>query len=359
MARVIVGMSGGVDSAVAAYLLKEQGYDVIGATLLTLAPEDGGESKSGEIEDAKRIAQRLDIPHYTIRCADEFDLKVIQPFIDEYLRGRTPNPCVECNHCLKWARMQEFAKEMQADFIATGHYANIVTLPDGRVTVRKALHDAKDQTYMLYRLSQDQLKMTLMPLGSLAKDQVRELAKKAELPVASKPDSQEICFVTEGHYADFIETHAKAGIPGQGNFVDEDGKVLGTHKGITHYTVGQRKGLGIALGYPAYVREIRADKDEIVLGREESLYSRVIICERVNLLSIPAFAEGEKIPCAVRIRYHHAGQAALIEGIGEDLVRITFEQPVRAATPGQSAVFYDGDGCVIGGGIISEIAERA
>ena len=241
---------------------------------------------------------------------------------------------------------------MKADYVATGHYACVVRRPNGRYTVRKALHTQKDQTYMLYRLTQEQLAATLMPLGELTKDKVREIAEQASLPSAAKPDSQELCFVPDGNYSEYIEKHAGENVPKEGYFVDGDGNVLGKHRGIIHYTVGQRKGLGLPLGYPAYIREIRADRNEIVVGNEASLYSKELFCGSLNFLSIPAPAAGEKIHCTVKVRYHHIGQEALLEMQGTDRVKITFSEPVRAAAPGQSAVFYDEEDCVIGGGII-------
>jgi tRNA-specific 2-thiouridylase len=207
---------------------------------------------------------------------------------------------------------------------------------------------------MLYRLTQEQLARTLMPLGTYSKDEVRKIAEDAGIRVASKPDSQEICFVTDGNYTDFIEEHAAGKIPPKGNFVDGTGKVLGTHKGIIHYTVGQRKGLGIAFGHPVYVKKLCADSNEVVLGTQEEIRCKAIICRDLNFMSIPEPASDEKIRCQVKVRYRHAGQPALLEKTGEDCVKITFEEPVRSAAPGQSAVFYDENNCVIGGGIIKD-----
>ncbi|MBQ4370224.1 MAG: tRNA 2-thiouridine(34) synthase MnmA [Oscillospiraceae bacterium] len=357
MEKVVVGMSGGVDSAVCAYLLKQAGYDVLAVTLRTWQAEDGTEGRCCEIDDARNAAFRIGIPFYPINCTGEFREKIIEPFVDSYLHGLTPNPCIDCNRAVKWEKLLFYARATGAKYIATGHYASVVKLENGRYTVKKALHAEKDQTYMLYRLSQEQLAATLMPLGELSKSEVRRIAAEAGLPVASKPDSQEICFVTDGSYADYIEKTAKGGIPGEGAFVDGDGNVLGTHKGIIHYTVGQRRGLGLPLGYPAYVKAIRAEKNEVVIGGEESLYSRELFCRDLNFLSIDGLREGESLACTAKIRYRHAGQAARIELQGQDLLRVTFDEPVRAATPGQSAVFYDEEGCVIGGGVIAKAAE--
>ena len=355
MAKVIVGMSGGVDSAVAAYLLKEAGYEVIGVTLRTWVGSDGEESRCCEIDDARQTAQRLGIPYHVFNCTSEFERKVTKPFIEDYLHGLTPNPCVVCNREIKWERMLHYAGILEADFVATGHYATVLKLENGRYTVRKAAHAEKDQTYMLYRLSQEQLAKTLMPLGPYSKEQVRELAMQAWLPIASKPDSQEICFVTDGDYADYIEKNADDAIPGEGNLVDEAGTVLGTHRGIIHYTVGQRKGLGLSLGYPAYVKRICAETNEIVVAKKEDLLCRAILCRDVNYMSIPPLEPGEKLRCSVKPRYRHAGQSAVIETDADGLVRVSFDTPVGFASPGHSAVFYDENDCVIGGGVIADV----
>ena len=245
--RVIVGMSGGVDSAVAALLLKEAGYEVIGVTLRTWESDDGSESRCCEIDDARDTARQLGIAYHVFNCLSDFRRHVVSPFVDAYLHGLTPNPCVNCNRFVKWERMMFYANILGADSIATGHYASVVRLGNGRYTLQKADYAQKDQTYMLWRLTQEQLSRTLMPLGRLTKQEVRSIAEQAGLPVADKPDSQEICFVPDGSYADFIAAQAEHYKPDEGNFVDEQGKFLGRHKGVIHYTVGQRKGLGIAL----------------------------------------------------------------------------------------------------------------
>lgn len=352
MAKVIVGMSGGVDSAVCAYLLKAAGYEVIGVTLKTWVAADGKESRCCEIDDARLTADQIGIPYYAVNCITEFHNCVIRPFIDAYIQGLTPNPCIGCNRDIKWARMLDFAKSMQADYIATGHYASVIRLDNGRYTVQKASHAAKDQTYMLYKLTQEQLAATLMPLGKLSKDQVRAIAEQAGISVAQKPDSQEICFVPEGNYADYIEENAECDLPPEGNFVDEEGKILGQHKGIIHYTVGQRKGLGIAFGEPIYVKEIRKDTNEVVLASDSSLFSNIVTCTDVNFQSIPTPPADTKIRCRAKIRYHHNPQDAELNILSDGRVQILFDEPVRAITPGQSAVFYDENDCVIGGGVI-------
>ncbi len=352
MAKVIVGMSGGVDSAVTAYLMKLAGYEVIGVTLRVWTAANGMESRCCEIDDARIVADKLGIPYYALNCMIDFRDKVTEPFVASYLEGKTPNPCIECNRYIKWEHMLQTAKVMGADYIATGHYASVVQLPNGRYTVKKASHAQKDQTYMLYKLSQEQLAATLMPLGKLTKAEVRKIAEDAGIPVANKPDSEEICFVPEGTYGDYIEENAKTEIVTEGNFVDEQGNILGRHHGIYRYTPGQRKGLGIAMGHPIYVKEINAERNEVVISEEEALFTKEVLVEDINLQSIAEIPEGEKISCKARVRYHHEPAPATIEMAGENRIRILFEEPVRAAAPGQSAVFYDEDDNVIGGGII-------
>ena len=357
MEKVVVGMSGGVDSAVAALLLKKAGYEVIGVTLRTWEADDGTESRCCDIDDARIVAFRIGIDYVPVNCTADFRRYVVDPFSKEYLEGLTPNPCIVCNRYVKWEKLLYYAKVVGAKYIATGHYASVIRLENGRYTLQKAAHAEKDQTYMLYRLTQEQLAATLMPLGSLSKSEVRQIAEEAGLPVAGKPDSQEVCFVAEGSYAEHIEKTAEPGLVTEGNFVDLNGNVLGKHKGIIRYTVGQRKGLGIALGYPAYVSEIRADTNEVVIGGEQSLYRNEIVCKQLNFMSIPRPATGESIFCTVKIRYRHAAQPAEVTLTDEDTVKIVFEKPVRAPAPGQSAVFYDADGRLIGGGVIARITD--
>lgn len=352
MGKIIVGISGGVDSAAAAFLLRERGHEVIGVTFRTWL---SGESRCCAIDDARATARKLGIPYYVFNCVSDFHKNVEAPFISDYLHGLTPNPCVICNREVKWARLLYAAELMGADMTATGHYASVVRLENGRYAVCQAADARKDQSYMLYRLTQEQLSRTLFPLGNLSKREVRRIAEEAGLPAAKRPDSQEICFVTEGHYADYVQAHAER-VPGEGAFVDEKGNILGKHHGIVRYTVGQRKGLGLSLGYPAYVKEIRAATNEIVIGDESSLYCREIVCGQLNFMSLPGIAEGESVRASVKIRYRHEGADALLTGRGADTVLVRFENPVRAATPGQSAVFYDSSRRVIGGGVIMKSA---
>ena len=352
MAKIIVGMSGGVDSAAAAYLLKEAGHEVIGLTLRTWRASDGTEGRCCEIDDARAVARMLGIPFYAFNCTSDFRRFVTEPFVEAYTCGLTPNPCIACNRHVKWERMLYYAQVLQADFVATGHYAQIVKLENGRYTLKKALYAGKDQTYMLCRLTQQQLAATLLPLGQYTKPQVRQIAAQAGLPVAEKRDSQELCFVPDGSYADYIVQNAPTS--GEGPFVDEAGAVLGRHRGVIHYTVGQRRGLGLALGRPMYVQKIRPGTNEVVLGDEASLYRGNILCGDVSYMSIPELRAGERVRCTVKIRYRHPPQAAAIEAVGQSQVRILFDDPVRAPAPGQAAVFYDENDCVIGGGTIMD-----
>ena len=353
--KVVVGMSGGVDSSVAAYLLKEQGYDVIGVTMQiwqdeerVVLEENGGCCGLSAVDDARRVAAALDISYYVMNFKKEFKENVIDYFIDEYLHGRTPNPCIACNRYVKWESLLKRSMDIGADYIATGHYARIEKLPNGRYSLKRSATLAKDQTYALYNLTQEQLARTLMPIGEYSKDEVREMAEKINLRVANKPDSQDICFVPDGDYAGFIERTLDAELP-TGNFVTLDGKVLGKHKGITHYTVGQRKGLGLALGYPAFVIEIRPETNEVVIGTNEDSMSNYVRANKLNFMSIPDLTEPMRV--FAKIRYNHKGAWCTIEKTGEDEVLCTFEEAQRAITPGQAVVFYDGD-YVLGGGTI-------
>ncbi len=344
--RIVVGMSGGVDSAVCAYLLREAGCEVTGVTLRTWEEK---ENRCCEIGKARLTAQQLDIRYQPWNMLPPFREHVVKPFLEEYMQGRTPNPCVECNRYVKWEGLLHMADVLQADYVATGHYAAVVRLENGRLAVRQAEDKKKDQSYMLYRLTQEQLARTFLPLGNLTKPEVREVAAEAELAPKNQADSQEICFVTDGSYADFLER--EVGPFTEGNFIDADGNIQGRHRGIACYTVGQRKGLGLALGYPAYVKEIRPQTNEVVIGSEASLFTNEIFCNELSLMGLPEIGN-EVLRVLVRIRYHHAGEYAEIRRAGDDRIRISFEKPVRAPTPGQSAVFYNEDTVVLGGGKI-------
>ena len=353
--RVVVGMSGGVDSSLAAWLLKEQGYDVTGVTMQIWQEEPHGfqEAEGGccgidAAADARRVAEQIGIPHYVMNFRQEFKDSVTDYFIREYLEGRTPNPCIACNRYVKWEALLKRSLAIGADYIATGHYARVEQLKNGRYAIRMAASDKKDQTYALYNLTQEQLERTRMPLGSFQKEEVRAMAEKMGLLVADKPDSQDICFVPDGDYASYIKRHA----PGQvrpGNFVLADGTVVGRHKGIIHYTVGQRKGLGIAMGYPVFVLEIRPETNEVVIGKEQEEKSHHVKARNLSFMSEPDL-DGRKRVWA-KIRYNHKGAWCVAEKTKEDELVCTFEEPVRGVTPGQAVVLYD-DGYVLGGGVI-------
>lgn len=352
---VVVGLSGGVDSSVAAYLLKEQGYDVIGVTMQIWQEEDsctveenGGCCGLSAVEDARRVAQKLDIPYYVMNFRKEFQEQVIDYFTREYLEGRTPNPCIACNRYVKWESLLKRSLEIGADYIATGHYARVEQLPNGRYAIRNSVTAKKDQTYALYNLTQEQLARTLMPVGAYTKEEIRKIAEEAGLPVAHKKDSQEICFVPDNDYAGFIKNSTGKTIP-KGNFVQADGKVLGEHQGIIHYTIGQRKGLNLSMGHPVFVTKIRPDTNEVVIGENEDLFINTLLCDRVNFMAIEGLEE--EVRLKAKIRYNHPGAECVISPAEEGKVRVTFDQPQRAITPGQAVVFYQGE-YVAGGGII-------
>ncbi|MCM1326048.1 MAG: tRNA 2-thiouridine(34) synthase MnmA [Bacteroidales bacterium] len=354
--KVVVGMSGGVDSSVAAYLLKEQGYDVIGVTMqiwqdesVEEMSEKGGCCGLSAVEDARRVAQKLDIPHYVMNFKKEFKCHVTDYFVEEYLKGHTPNPCIACNRYVKWESLLKRSLEIGADYIATGHYARIGKLPNGRFAICNSVTAEKDQTYALYNLTQEQLSHTLMPVGEYRKEKIRQIAGGEGLPVADKPDSQEICFVPDNDYAAFIDRAAGRRVPPAGNFVDKEGKVLGRHKGITHYTVGQRKGLELAMGRRIFVTEIRPDTNEVVIGENEDVFTDRLFCDRVNFMAVEDLDAPKRV--LAKIRYNHSGEYCMIEKLDKEKVRCIFEKPVRAVTPGQAVVFYDGE-YVLGGGTI-------
>lgn len=354
--KVVVGMSGGVDSAVAAYLLKERGYDVVGVTMQIWEEEDpetkarnGGCCGLSAVEDARLVAEKLGIPYYVMNFRREFKRSVVDYFVEEYLRGNTPNPCIACNRYVKWEALLKRCLEIGADYIATGHYARIRKLPGGRYTVCNSVTVAKDQTYALYSLTQEQLRHTLMPVGEYTKEEIRALAREAGLPVAKKPDSQEICFVADNDYAGFVDQQAGERAPGSGLFVTRQGRALGRHKGITHYTVGQRRGLELPMGERVYVTEIRPETGEVVIGRNEDLFVTEVLCDRVSFMSVEDIDGPLRVKA--KIRYNHGGEYCRIEKQPGGRIRCTFEKPVRAPAPGQAAVFYDGE-YVLGGGTI-------
>ncbi len=332
--KVVVALSGGVDSAVTAWLLMQHGYDVTGATMQIW--QEG--QRSSAVEDAKEAARQLGIAHTVIDCRDQIQSMVIDPFIQAYEKGRTPNPCVLCNPLVKFDSILSYARQTGAEYIATGHYARICRTQEGRYTVKNAASEKRDQTYALCRLTQDQLAHTLMPLGEYEKSEIRAMAEQIGLNVARKPDSEEICFITDQDYASYIEE--KTGslcVPG--NFVTRDGRILGQHRGIIHYTIGQRKRLNLSMGHPVYVTEIRPETNEVVIGEDEELYTDRLVCDNLNFMAWED-VEGDR-RATVKIRYGHAGTPATVRRIGEDQLECVFDTPVRAVTPGQAAVIYD------------------
>ena len=358
MKKVVVAMSGGVDSSVAAYLLKEAGYDIVGITMQIWQSKDTEvvEAKGGccgltASEDSRFVCHLLGAPHYTLNFRNIFRKTVIDYFAQEYRAGRTPNPCIACNRFVKWQALLDKALELGADFIATGHYAKIETHPEtGRLTISSS-DSAKDQSYALYNLTQDQLAHTLFPIGDMPKGEVRRIAaENIGLRVAHKPDSQEICFIPDNNHPKFLKEHFKESLP-VGDFIDEAGKILGQHKGIGHYTIGQRKGLGMAFGEPMYVKEIDAISNVVVLSREDALFRKSMLVEDVNFMSHSEIS-GE-MKCFGKIRYSHKASPCVITSDKNCQIKCTFDVPQRAITPGQSAVFYDGDGRIICGGIIT------
>lgn len=351
--KALIAMSGGVDSSVAAFLVKAQGYDSIGCTMKLYDNALAGVSRShtccslDDVEDARSVAYRLGIPYYVFNFKDDFEEKVIRKFIRSYEAGITPNPCIDCNRYLKFDRLYERARVLGCDCIVTGHYARIER--DGeRYLLKKALNNSKDQSYVLYSLTQAQLAHTLFPLGTLKKTDVRRMAEEQGFVNADKPDSQDICFVPDGDYASVIRRYTGKDAEA-GDFVSADGTVLGRHKGIIHYTVGQRRGLGICAPEPLYVCGIFPGSNTVLLGRNADLYRKDVDVANVHWIS--GTAPQADFRCAAKLRYRQSEQPAAVIPTGADTVHIVFDEPQRAVTPGQAAVFYDGD-TVLGGGVI-------
>src|SRR5450755_1779132 len=370
---IAVAMSGGVDSSAVAAMLRAEGHNIIGLTMQLwnqrrLAGHAGmPESVQGrccsidDVYDARRVAETLGIPYYVVNHEERFERDVVRPFVEEYLAGRTPIPCSLCNNHLKFDQLLIVARQIGADHVATGHYAQVAFDElSGRWQLKRPTDRSKDQTYFLFGLTQDQLSHTLFPLGGMTKPDVRELARKHSLVIAEKPDSQEICFVPGGDYKKFLEAYlteqGETPVEVSGEMVTTDGKVIGEHAGVHNFTVGQRKGLGVATGSPLYVIQIKNDTRQVMVGKDEELYSRTMLTRRVNLISTVDLHEPRRV--AVKIRHKHQPAPAMIESGGQDEIRVTFDEPQRALTPGQAAVFYDGD-IVVGGGWIENSTQQA
>ena len=362
---VAIAMSGGVDSSTVAAVLQQQSRPVVGLTMQLWnqrrLPELQGDGPAqhrccslDDVYDAKRVAQHLNFPHYVVNFERQFEDRVVRPFVDDYLRGRTPIACTNCNNDVKFEPLLRMARQIGAERLATGHYARIRRDDcTSRWQLLRAFDETKDQSYFLWGLTQEQLSMSEFPLGELAKEEVRELARRVNLPVAEKPESMELCFVPTGNYVQFIQAYAReSGIAlneKEGEIVTEDGTVIGRHTGVHNFTIGQRKGLGFAAGKPLYVLSIDSEKNRVVVGDDEMLRTTSFEVTGANWVSISSPNSARK--AKVKIRHKHEPAPATIEALGEDSARIAFDVPQRAVTPGQAAVFYDGD-IVLGGGWI-------
>ncbi|NLK08045.1 MAG: tRNA 2-thiouridine(34) synthase MnmA [Firmicutes bacterium] len=351
---VVVAMSGGVDSSVAAALLKQSGYNVIGLTMeiwpVGMEDADGGCCSLDAVEDARRVAAKLDIPYYVVNMRDTFSEEVIQPFTEAYLEGRTPNPCIMCNRNIKFGALWQKALELNADYVATGHYAIIEQDPaTKRYILKQGRDQTKDQTYALYNMTQKQLAHTLFPLGEFEKDEIREKAHQLGLPVADKPDSQEICFVPNDDYRTFLQEQAPESHR-PGDIVDMEGNRLGRHEGVAFYTIGQRRGLGISAPEPLYVVGLDVEKNQVIVGSQTAVFAQGLRAVDINWISIPELKEEMQVQA--KIRYNTKPAPALLRTVEQGVLTI-FEVPQRAVTPGQSVVWYKGD-AVVGGGIIVE-----
>lgn len=341
--KVVIGMSGGVDSSVAAYLLQKEGYTVLGVTLDLFGAK---ESENQTSQDAQAVCERLGIHHEVLDCRGEFQTYVIDYFVEEYVAGRTPNPCIMCNPNVKFKALFEYADQQECEFVATGHYIRIQE-ENGRFRLYQA-NSVKDQSYFLYRLKQDQLKRLLMPLWKYEKEDVRKMAESIGLEVAKKPDSQEICFIPKNDYISFLKDRTKKGFA-PGNFVNLEGEVLGRHQGIANFTVGQRKGLGVTFGKPMFVIGINAQDNTVVLGEGDELFSDILFADHLHFIAFEKLKE--PIKAEAKIRFGSRPASCRVEPAGDDRIKVVFDQPQRAITAGQSVVFYQGNE-LIGGGII-------
>jgi tRNA-specific 2-thiouridylase len=364
--KALIAMSGGVDSSVAAALMGDAGFECIGVTLKLFDNEDlappGGQGplpgqsgccSLGDINDAREVAFRLGMPHYVLNFAGEFKIQVIRRFIETYQSGATPNPCIDCNRYIKFTRLLERARELSFDRIVTGHYARIEK-GGSRFLLKKGRDETKDQSYVLYTLTQDQLAHTLFPLGDLTKPRVREIARERGLINARKRDSQDICFAPNGDYAGFIEHYTGQSAP-EGTILDGSGAFLGKHRGLIRYTIGQRRGLGLSFPQPLYVAAKSGADNTLTLGPEDALYAKSLSARDLNLIACERLDKPLRV--RVKTRYLQREQGAVAEQTGEDAIRIDFDEPQRALTPGQAAVFYDGD-TVIGGGTIEAVSSE-
>lgn len=353
--KAMIAMSGGVDSSVAAVLMKEQGYDCIGATMKLYHNEDIGLCRSHtccsleDVEDARSVAYAIGMPHYVFNFSDRFRETVMDRFVCAYENGRTPNPCIDCNRYLKFEKLFLRARELQCDYVVTGHYARIEYDEKlKKFLLKKAVDATKDQSYVLYSMTQEQLAHTQFPLGTLSKVEARRIAEEHGLINAKKHDSQDICFVPDGDYAAFIERHTGKCYP-QGDFIDVHGNVLGRHKGIIRYTVGQRKGLGLSFPEPMYVKAVDPKANTVTLAPDRELYSSTLTARDINLISVDRIDAPLRLKA--KVRYRHEEQWATVKQTGDDELYLTFDQPQRAITKGQAVVLYDGD-IVVGGGTI-------
>ena len=353
-------MSGGVDSSVAAFLMKGAGFDCIGVTMKLFENEDVQLSREHtccsleDVDDARSVARALQMPFYVFNFADRFSECVIRRFVDAYENGATPNPCIDCNRFLKFDKLFQRAKELSCDCIVTGHYARIeFDESSGRYLLKKAFTEDKDQSYVLYSMTQEQLRATRFPLGRLEKPEVRKIAQEEGFVNARKHDSQDICFVLNGSYADFIENYTGKTFPA-GDFLDLDGNVLGRHKGIIRYTIGQRKGLGLSVPEPVYVCRLDMTRNAVVLGKNEDLFSRSLTATDINLISVPEIKEPMRVKA--KVRYRQKEQWATVTQTDPDSLHVEFDEPQRAITKGQAVVLYDGD-VVVGGGTICALDE--
>ena len=353
MKKAMIAMSGGVDSSVAAWLMKRDGYDCMGVTMRLFAGEDSCERKGhtccslDDVEDARSVARQLGIPYFVFNFTEDFGTQIMDRFVCAYENGFTPNPCIDCNRYMKFEKLMKRAKELDYDYVVTGHYARIEE-QDGKFLLKKAIDEKKDQSYVLYSLTQEQLAHTLFPLGGMTKPQIREMAEEQGLINARKHDSQDICFVPDGDYAKFIEQYTgRKSIPG--DFVDTEGNILGKHKGIIHYTLGQRRGLGIPAASRLYVCDISPKTNQVVLGNNEDLFHSELTATKVNLISCESLKEPMRLKA--KIRYRHPEQEAVAWQTEDGVLHVRFDKPQRAITRGQAVVLYDGD-IVVGGGVI-------